>query len=185
MENVKTNTQFDANMETKDDGVHRFGIKSSYVVECLRDGEKIWEDRFHNTVMTAGLNDLLNKYLKGSAYTAVWALGLKGQGSISAADVSSSHAGWSEITTYSAGSRAQLSLGTPAAGSVDNSASVSVFTASSTATIAGAFVSNSTAKIGGTGSGDTGILYAAADFTSARVANTNDVLNITVTFTAS
>jgi hypothetical protein len=48
-----------------------------------------------------GKNDLLDKYFKGSAYTATWFLCLKGTGTAAVGDTLASHAGWAEVTPYS------------------------------------------------------------------------------------
>jgi len=61
--------------------------------------EDKWTDQFENTVLTAGKNDLLDKYFAGSAYTAAWFMGIISSASfsaISATDTSASHAGWLE-----------------------------------------------------------------------------------------
>src|SRR5947209_12911309 len=50
------------------------------VTDVAADGHVRWHVRFHNLVTTAGKNDLLDKYFKGSAYTATWFLCLKGTG---------------------------------------------------------------------------------------------------------
>lgn len=106
---------------------------------------------------------------------SVWFVGLKGAGTIAAADTMASHAGWSEITAYSQTTRPALVLGSVASGSVDNSASVAVFSINGTATVAGAFVCNLANKLG------TGLLYGAGDFATARDVFSGDTLNVTAT----
>jgi hypothetical protein len=80
------------------------------------DGEVKWVEEFDNLVTTEGKNDILDKYFKGSAYTAAWYLGLKGTGSAAVGDTLASHAGWAEVTPY-AGNRPAITFGTTAAGS--------------------------------------------------------------------
>jgi hypothetical protein len=155
-------------------------IRNFYKFECFdAEGNLKWVEECENLLTTAGATDLLAKYLKGSAYTAAFFVGLKGTGTISAGDTMASHAGWTEVTAYSAGTRPALTLGTPASGSVDNSASPASFTANASATVAGAFVVTDSTK-GGTA----GTLYGAADFASARSLLSADVLNTTITLTA-
>lgn len=140
-----------------------------------------WVEEFDNLVVTEGLNDSLDKHLKGSAYTAAWYVGLTaGSPSFAAGDVMSSHAGWTESTAYSNATRPALTLGTVSGGSVDNSASKAVFNINGTATIGGAFVVANSTK-GGT----TGTLYGGGAFTGGnRSVVSGDTLNVTITCTA-
>jgi len=134
-----------------------------------------------NLTTTAGKNDQLTQYFKGSSYTAAWFVGLvdnSGFSAYAAADTSASHSGWTESTAYTQSTRPTWTGGTVASGSVDNSASVAAFSINATVTIRGAFqISNSTK--GGT----TGILYGEADFASSRSLLNGDTLNVTVTDT--
>src|SRR5690349_13093819 len=76
--------------------------KFSYLFECFdKDGKLKWTETIENLVTTEGKNDILDKYFKGSAYTASWFLGLKGTGSAAVGDTLASHAGWTEQTPYS------------------------------------------------------------------------------------
>jgi hypothetical protein len=137
-----------------------------------------------NLTTTAGKNDQLTQYFKGSAWTAAWYVGLVDNASWSAynvADTMASHAGWIETnTTYSQGTRPAWTGGSVAAGSVDNSASVAVFSMTGTITARGAFL-NSVATKGGT----LGTLYGEADFGAARALLSGDTLNVTITLTLS
>lgn len=152
-------------------------MKSIYRFECVgADGEVKWVEECENLVVDAGLNDILDKYFKGSSYTADWYVGLKGAGSVAAGDTLASHAGWSEVSAYT-GNRKALTLGSVASKSVDNSASAASFAINGTATVAGGFVCDAD-------TGTTGVLYGAADFGTSRSVIDGDTLNVTVTLTA-
>jgi hypothetical protein len=54
------------------------GLTSIYEFECFdKYGNLKWEERVKNLITNEGLNDVLNKYFKGSAYTAAWYVGLR------------------------------------------------------------------------------------------------------------
>jgi hypothetical protein len=152
------------------------GVAFHYSIECVgADGEVKWTEEFDNLVTTEGKNDILDKYFKGSAYTAAWFLGLKGTGSAAAGDTLASHAGWSEVTPYS-GNRPAITFGTTSAGS--NTATAVSFAINATATVAGAF-------IGSVNTGTAGKLYSAGDFAASRSVLSGDTLNVTVTVSVS
>ena len=160
----------------------RVSIEQVYTVECFRNGKLLWVDNIHNLVVTAGLTDILDKYFKGSTYTAAHNFGLKGTGTPDAADTMGSHATWSEVTDYDEATRPSITWGTVSAGSVNNSASKCVFTISGTVTVYGGFVVCGTGA--GTKGATTGTLVGAGDFTGgSRAVVDNDVLNVTVTAT--
>jgi hypothetical protein len=144
----------------------------SHVVRCIGpDGKEKWSEEFHNLITTQGKNDIIDKYFKGSAYTAAWYLGLKGTGSAANTDTLASHAGWSEVTPYS-GNRPSITFGTTASGS--NTASVVSISINATATVAGAFVAS-------VNTGTSGKLYSVADFAVSRGVADGDTLEITPT----
>lgn len=154
-------------------------VKNVYEIECYApDGTLKWADRIENLITNEGLNDLLDKYLKGSGYTAAWYVGLTdGTPTPAAADTLASHTGWSEITAYT-GDRQALTLGSVASQSVDNSASKAVFPITGTATIGGAFVASAA-------TGTSGVLYGVGAFIAGdKDVSNGDTLNVTVTCTA-
>jgi hypothetical protein len=157
-------------------------MKTRYLVECRApDGALKWRETIDNLVVNEGLDDLLDKYFKGSAYTAAHYVGLTdGTPTVAAGDTMSSHAGWTEVQAYSEGSRQTFTPGTVASQSVDNSASKASFSINGTATVGGAFLTTNNTK-GGT----TGTLYGGGAFTGGdrSVAN-GDTLNVTVTATS-
>lgn len=148
----------------------------SYKLECFdKDGNLKWEETIHNLVTTEGKNDIIDKYFKGSAYTAAWYLGLKGTGAAAVGDTLASHAGWAEVTPY-AGNRPAITFGTTSGGS--NTATAVAYTINATATVAGAFLSS-------VNTGSAGKLYSAGDFASSRSVLSGDTLNVTPTVSVS
>ncbi len=158
-------------------------LSTAYHVECIKpDGTIRWADDFHNLVTTVGLNDSLDKHFKASSYTAAWYVGLASASpTFALGDTMGTHAGWTEVTTYSESVRQTLTLGSVAAGSVSNTASKAVFTISGTVTIGGAFLATSSTK-----SETASTLYGGGAFTTGdRAALSGDQINVTVTLTAS
>lgn len=155
-------------------------MKGRFTVWCVGpDGKEKWRDTIDNLVTTVGENDFLDKYLKGSAYTQTFRMGLKGTGTAVIADTQVSHASWSEVglanaPTYT-GSRKSVTMGSAAAG-VSTSPTQS-FAMTSSGTVAGCFTNN-----GGSGTVDdtTGVLFSAGDFTAGNKVVTNgDTINVT------
>ncbi len=171
------------------------GVFSSsiYEVECWdwwhrgKNGELLrkretpvlkWKDQFKNIVVTTGLNILLDATIKTGVTSPTWFVGLKGTGTMIAADTMASHSGWAEIVPYSDGTRPAFTPGSISSGAVDNSASKAVFNCNTTSTVYGCFLANNSTK-----SGTTGTLYGGGDFGSPRSVINGDTLNVTVTLT--
>jgi len=142
------------------------------------DGNVKWEDTAHNLVTNACRTDLVDKYLKGSAYTAAWYLVLKSSGAAAAGDTLASHAGWTELTPYAGTNRPAITWGTTASGS--NTSSAVSIAVNATATVAGAGICASQAI-----ATTTGVLYNIGDFAAARSVASGDTLAITLTLSVS
>jgi hypothetical protein len=149
-----------------------------------REGREVWRRSAPNLVTTVGKNDLLDKYLAGSSYSATVRMGLKGTGSAAAGDTQASHSGWLEqgganAPTYS-GNRPTPTWSAASGGSKATSAAVS-FSITSSGTVYGCFINN-----GGSATKDdtTGVLYSAGDFTGGSAAVQNGY-TLNVTYTAS
>lgn len=148
--------------------------------------ESKWSDDVHNLVTTVGKNDILDKYLAGSTYTASPVMGLKGTGSAAAGDTQASHAGWLEVglanaPTYS-GNRGAPSF-SAASGGVKATSSAVSFSITSTGTVAGCFINN-----GGSSTKDntTGVLVSAGDFSGgSKSVGNGDTLNVSYSLTLS
>lgn len=145
-------------------------------VEHIRDGQLLWRGTFFNVVTTVGKTDILDKYLKGSGYTAAWYLGLAGAGTKAVGDTLASHAGWTEVTPY-AGNRPAITWGTTSGGS--NTATQVSYSCTSGATVAGLFVCT-------VNTGTSGTMYNVVDFSGgSRAVVSGDTLNVTPTLTIS
>ncbi len=155
-----------------------------YKIQCheYEGGPLLWEEEIDNLVTTAGKNDLLDKYLAGSSYTAAWYLGLISSTSYTTGpavgDTPASHSGWAEDQNYSQSTRPAASWNAASGGSKALSAGA-VFTMNASATIKGCFLISNSTK-GGT----TGTLYSAGLFSGGDqpVVSGN---TLTVTYTAS
>jgi len=150
-----------------------------FEVECYdKDGNLKWKDTIKNLVVNTGLDDSLDKYFKGSSYTAAHYCGLAdGTPTFAAGDTMASHAGWTEVTDYSEGVRQTITWGSVSSQSVDNSASKATFSINNSVTIGGAFLSTDSTK-----GGSSGTLYGGGAFTNGnRSLASGDTLNIQVT----
>ena len=157
-----------------------------FEIKCHdKDGNLKWQAESKNLVVNAGL-----AYMAGTALTSVtqitsFFLGLYGAGASNtpaAGDTMASHAGWTEDTNYSNGTRVAATFVTATTANpsvVTNSASPAVFNINGTTTIGGAFLTSGSVK-GGT----TGTLFSAADFGSPgdRSVVNSDTLSVTYTF---
>jgi len=160
----------------------RSGHTHVFVAECRdAEGRLKWREEVHNLVTNEGLNDLLNVYYKGAAAPGAFYIGLTNASpNFAATDTMSSHAGWTENTSYSETTRPQCNFGSVSGQSVSNSASPATFSISANTTIGGAFLTTNNTK-GGT----SGRLIGGAAFSANRSLQSGDTLTITVTASAS
>ena len=157
-----------------------------YYVECHdKDGNLKWTAESKNLVVNGGLQYMAGTALTSVAQVTTWYLGLYGAGASNtpaASDTMSSHAGWTENTTYSNATRVAAVFVTATTANpsiVTNAASPAAFNINGTTTIGGAFLTSSSTK-GGT----TGTLFSAADFGSPgdRSVVSGDTLSVTYQF---
>lgn len=160
-----------------------------YFFECYdKDGNLKWTAESKNLVVNVGLQYMAGTALDGAtARITSWYVGLYGAGASNtpaASDTMSSHAGWTENTTYSNATRpaATFAVATTANPSVvTNTANKASYNINGTTTIGGAFLTSDNTK-GGT----TGTLFSASDFTGGDRAVVNgDTLQVTYQFSLS
>lgn len=169
-------------------------VHGRYRMECIgADGTVKWVEEFDNMVVQAGKSDMLDKYFKGSAYTAAWYFGLVSSAtSYAPGDTLASHAGWTEDTNYSGSNRIAATFGSPSSASAGSSgipgtagtyqlatSSASAFSITGTTTINGALLT-----VTQTRATTTGVLFSVGSFSGGNRAVVNgDTLNVSYTVT--
>lgn len=171
-----------------DDFFESMRVSGRYNVVCRHaDGSIRWEDVIENLVTTGGRNDMLDKYLSGSAYTAAWYLGLITNTSytgVNAADTMASHAGWLEAggvnaPFYSQGTRPAAAWSAASAGSKSLSAALTFSIVTTGGTLKGCFLASSSTK-----DGTTGTLYSAGTFSGGdQAVSVGNTLSVSYTTT--
>ena len=133
-------------------------------------------DSYPNLVTDVGANDILDKYLAGSAYTAALYLGLisnSGYSAVANADTMASHAGWTETSGYDEANRPTAAWSAASSRSKALSSNLT-FSINTTVTVKGSFLTTNSTK-----SGTTGILVSAGLFTGGDQAlNNGDTLSV-------
>lgn len=144
-----------------------------------------WRDVVVNLITNAGLDDYLDKYWRGSSYTAQHYMGLIDgtTPTIAAGDTMASHSGWTEFTEYdvTSGDRPDLTavLGTVSSQSLTTSSALAYLVNTNTLDCNGAFIATS-AAVGASG----GTLVAAGTFTQGnKSVDDGDQLSVTPTLT--
>jgi hypothetical protein len=151
----------------------------TYYAECYdSEGNLKWSDSIKNLVVTVGKNDLLDKYFSGSAYTAVWYMGLVSGNTTptyAATDTLATHAGWVELAAGTAYTGNRITVGWSAASAGSKSSTSTSFPIIATNVVAGCLLAN-------INTGTSGIMYSAGSFTGGnKSVSSGDTLNVTYT----
>ena len=184
MEKISTSEIVDASVIRGAGSVESIGLIGRYNVQCYdSDGNMKWEDNIDNLVTTVGKDDLLDKYLSGSSYTAAFYFGLidnSGFLQIVVGDTMASHAGWSEYTNYSSATRPAPTFASASSGSKSTSGAVSFTASGAGGTVTGAFLVTNSTK-----GGSSGVLVSAGQFTGGnKTVVAGDIVNVTYTLSA-
>ena len=149
-----------------------------YLVKCFDvHGTLKWLEEFENLVVNQGRTDILEKYFRGSAYTAAWFMGFKNAlGGQAAGDTLASHVGWTEVNPQGA-NRVQLTFNAAASNSITTGQFNVPITLAGPTDVGGAFVCSSQ-------TGTSGVLYSVGDFSQLRSVISGDMLQVSQTFNA-
>jgi len=149
--------------------------KGRFIVEHIRNGEKIGEYEFPNGIVDQGLNSILGIMFHSDTQITSWYIGLidnSGFSALANADTLASHSGWNEFTSYT-GNRKSWSPGASSGRSITNGTTVD-FAITGSGTLKGIFVSNAA-------SGTSGTLWSTAAFGSTVAVANGDTLKVTYT----
>lgn len=189
--------QIDAGI-TLGKGAHeRAEVHGRYSMVCRdAEGNVKWAEEFDNLVVNTGKAYLLDKALRGSAYTAAMYLvpieAVAAATDILAADTLASHSLWNESIAYSNATRVAAGFNAAASaagggansagtGTCTNSATPAVFNINATATIDGAALIADNSTKNNTASGT---LISAGQFSGgSRAVVSGDTLSVTYTMT--
>lgn len=155
-------------------------LKGRYVIEHL-DAEGNLKGCYEipNGIVDAGLNNILDVMFHGETQTATWYIGLVDNAGWTAwadADTLASHAGWSEFTDYTEGTRVAWTEGAASSRSMTNAATCD-FSINATGNVKGIFISSNSVK----STGNTGTLWSTAAFSSVVATANGDTLKVTYT----
>ena len=164
-----------------DKGDTNFRVGGVFAVEHIRDGEVIGSEVMPNIVTNEGLDYFLDVSMSGAAQNVTHYIGIYSNNyTPQATDVMSTFAGAGvagEITT-AVDEAVRQTWVEPGIGpqSITNTASPAVFTANTTVSAYGAFLSSNS-----TMAGTAGVLVAASKFAAVRSLLNTDTLNVTYT----
>lgn len=184
MERTNGHAKQSCGLKTRPGIADLLATKGRYEVTCRdKDGNIKWVDHIDNLITDVGANDMLDKHLEGSSYTAAWYAGLvnnAGFSAYAAGDTMSSHAGWAESDDYDEATRPQLSFAAASSRSKATDTAAE-FTIDASVTIKGIFVASNSTK-----SGTTGVLLSVGNFSGGdRAVVDNDVISVSYSLSLS
>jgi len=143
------------------------------------DGELKGSYNFPNGIVDEGMNHILDTQFHGSSQVTTWYIGLidnSGGPVLSDSDTLSSHAGWSELTSYTEANRVTWAEDAASSRSITNSTTAD-FSINVNNNVYGIFVSSNNVK----STGNTGTLWSTAAFSSVVAVQNGDTLKVTYT----
>jgi len=152
-------------------------LSGRYKLQHFRAGVLLEEREYDNGVVDVGITSILDINFRDAATKlTLWAIGMIADpATLAAADVMSSHAGWTEFVSYAEATRPLWAPAAAAAKSISNSVARD-FNINGSGTIHGTFTVDQDTK-----GGVTGTLWATAAFGSPIVVNAADLIRITYT----
>ena len=160
-------------------------IKGVVRTRCLRGpdrSEVVWEDVSQNIIVNQGLDYLIDVAIGNDTQIATWWCGIiYDTPTVSATGTMASHAGWTEVTVYSAAARPEFKDLDNGVGSRDNNSTTSVaaYTLESSITVGGVILVSTNTKGGTLGTLFSGVAFSGGN----RAVQTDDRLEVTYTLT--
>jgi hypothetical protein len=161
----------------------KLDLRGHYVADHYRGGVFLARYVIKNDITNEGKNTLFDVMFNTATQIAnnSWFIGLisnSGYSALAATDTMSSHAGWTEFTTYTQANRVAWGSGAAASQSVTNS-TPATFNINASGTIKGIFITSNNTK-----SGTSGKLWSTALFSADVPVVNGDEIKITYTLSA-
>jgi len=158
----------------------RLSLSGRFIIEH-RDRENDLKALFEvpNGIVDEGLNKILDVMFHAVSPITTWYIGLvdnSGFSAFSDSDTLSSHAGWSEFTSYTESNRVTWPEDAASSRSISNSTTAD-FSLNATGNLKGVFISSNNVKT----TGNTGTLWSTAAFSSVVATANGDTLKVTYT----
>ena len=142
------------------------------------DGTLKWKEVAGNLVVNAGIYNLMDTGVLTGTQVTAWFLGpTSASPSPAAADTMGSHGGWTEFTGYSQTVRQSWTTAR-SSNVISNASNLASFAITTTGTLGGAFIVDSSTKGGGTGT----LFCCAANSGSNRSVSSGDTVTIRYSF---
>lgn len=163
--------------------MNKLKLKGKFILELIRDGKIIAKREAPNGITNGGLDSILDIMFHGSSQITAWFFGLidaSGFTGLAAGDTMASHAGWTEWTTYSEGTRQAWPEDAASGQSITNT-TLADFSITGAGTLKGLFVTSDDTK-----GGSSGTLWSTALFSGGDLAVINgDTVRLQYTLSAS
>lgn len=155
-------------------------IKGRFIVEHRdRDDNLKGIYEVPNGIVDEGIEHLLDVGFHGASQVGTWYIGLvdnSGWTAFDDEDTLSSHAGWTESTSYTEANRVEWDEDAAASRAISNSTTAN-FSINATGNLKGIFISSNNVK----STGNTGTLWSTAAFSSVVATANGDTLKVTYT----
>lgn len=160
---------------------NKFEPGGVFTLEHYRDDKLLQTIKVKNGVTDVGINNILNIMFDALAQITTWYLSFideSGFTAVAAADTMASHAGWTEFTAYSSGTRPVWDPDASSSKVSVNSVTVDFTITGGAATLKGVFLASDNTK-----SGTSGVLWATAIFSTDIPVTGGDLIKMTYSVT--
>ena len=183
MGKLNLNNEFEGHVSCDGKPTVKLPLAGKFTIEHFdKNGQLVDSFEIPNGITDEGVHDLFITNFDDGTKKPNWYVGLidnAGFSAVAAADTSASHAGWTESTAYSNGTRPEWEPDAPASRAVTNGVSADFSINVNSTAIRGAFIISENTK-----GGATGILWSTGLFSTVKNLDDGDTFRITYSLSA-